>query len=174
MRKIILYLASSIDGFIAKCDGSVDWIDNNVDLEEFSFNGFLQEIDTIFMGRKSYEQVLSFGSWPYLNQQTYVFSKTISKTNSINTEIESNLTVDFVNQVKNQTGKNIWLFGGGKLNQFFLVNDLIDEIMLFIQPIIIGNGVGIFANQEIMPKKFKLKKAQSLNKGFSLLWYQKH
>ena len=69
-------MASSIDGFVARSNGSVDWIDTEVDLgDDYSSKSFLQRVDSIIMGRKSYEQVVSFGQWPYPNHHTLVFSK---------------------------------------------------------------------------------------------------
>lgn len=171
MRKIILYIASSIDGYIARVNGDVDWIDTDVDLgDEYSFVSFLKIIDTIFMGRKSYEQALSFGKWPYPEHQVYVFSKSNVKSQTPNTTIVKDFNL--VYEVLKAEGKDIWLFGGGDLNHFFLQQDLIDEIMLFIQPIVLGNGIGLFGNKASDLKKFKTKQLAALGSGFSLLMYE--
>ena len=150
MRKTVLYMASSIDGFVASSDGSVDWIDTDVDLgDEYSFEAFLQRVDTIIMGRKSYEQTLSFGKWPVQEHRTFVFSKSKQEAQTPNTEIVTALAPDFVQSLKEEDGKDIWLFGGGSINHFLLENDLIDEIMLFVQPVVLGHGIGIFGNQPL-------------------------
>ena len=72
MTKIILYVAISLDGYIAKKDGSVDWL-SSYD-EDYGYEKFLSTLDTIIMGRKTYQQVLSFGEWPYSGLKTYVFT----------------------------------------------------------------------------------------------------
>ena len=174
MRKIVLYIAASSDGFIASSDGSVDWINTNVDLgDEYNFESFLRRVDTILMGRKSYEQALSFGEWPYQNHHTLVFSKSNLEPQTPNSTIVTNPTPDFIKRLKEEDGKDIWLFGGGSLNNFFLDNDLIDEIMLFVQPVALGAGIGIFGNKAVELKKFNRKESRELGNGFTLLWYQK-
>jgi len=175
VRKIILYAASSLDGFIASGDGSVDWIDTKADLgAEYNFTSFLQKVDTIIMGRKSYEQAVSFGVWPYDNHHTFVFSTSKLKPQTASTTIITNPQPDFIEKLKKENGKDIWLFGGGQTNSFFLENDFIDEIMLFIQPIAIGTGIGLFGNKAGTLKKFDRKKSCELGNGFTLLWYQRN
>ena len=166
-------MASSIDGFIASFDGRVDWIDTKIELEkEYKLETFLNHVDTIFMGRKSYEQAVSFGEWPWLNHRVFVFSKIGLRPKTPHTEIILNPNPDFVSNLKMGGGKNIWLFGGGILNHYFLEKNLIDEMMLFVQPVILGKGVGIFGNKLVDPKKWIRIESKELRGGFTLLHYQ--
>jgi len=174
MKKVILYMASSIDGFIASSDGSVDWLDTEADIgDEYAFDSFLQGVDTIIMGRKSYEQTVSFGGWAFGNQHTFVFSKSTLQAQTPNTTIVTDPSPDFINTLKEENGKDIWLFGGGTLNHYFLENDLIDEIMLFVQPVVLGTGIGLFGNKAVDVKKFTRKKVVEFASGFNLLWYKR-
>jgi len=175
LKKIILYMASSVDGYIACPDGSVDWIDNNADLgnTDYNFDSFLVSVDTIIMGRKSYEQALSFGEWPWVNHRILVFSKSGFAPQTPNTEVIDQPDIEFFKMLKAEEGKNIWLFGGGSLNHYFLENDLIDEIMLFVQPVVLGDGIGIFGNKSINPKKLSRLESKELGDGFTLLRYQR-
>ncbi len=167
-------MAVSIDGFIASKDGGVDWLDTETDIgKEFSFETFLQSVDTIFMGRKSYDQLLTFGPWPHQNHKTFVCSKENLLPKTPNTFAVSDDIPEFVRKLKQEGGKNLWLFGEGALNHFFLEHDLIDEMMLFVQPTVLGDGIGIFGNRAVHPKTFKRKSARELGGGFTLLWFQK-
>lgn len=175
MRKIILYMATSIDGYVASDDGGVDWLETDVDLgdDEIAFESFMNRIDTILMGRKSYVQNLTFGDWAFGKHQTIVFSSSAFKPSTPNTVVVTDPSVDFVNNLKKREGKDIWLFGGGNLNHFFLENDLIDDIMLFVQPVALGSGIGIFGHKPVDLKKFSRKETRELGGGFTLLWYQR-
>jgi len=175
MKKVVLYMATSIDGYVASNDGGVDWLETEVDLgnDDYAFESFKGRVDTILMGRKSYEQTLTFGDWAFGNHNTYVFSKSAFEPSSPNTKVVTDLSVDFVNQLKSEEGKDIWLFGGGNLNHFFLENELIDEIMLFIQPVALGSGIALFGDMPADVKKFRKKETADLGGGFTLLWYQK-
>lgn len=167
-------MASSIDGFIASLDGGVDWIDTNVELDEdLSFETFLGRVDTILMGRKSYEQALTFGEWPYKDHRVIVLSRSGFKPQTPHTEIITNLNADWFENLKSEKGKDIWLFGGGSLNGALLEHDLIDEIMLFVQPILLGSGIHLFGNRPHLPVKFLKMDTRDLGSGFTLLHYQK-
>lgn len=127
-RKVILYSAVSLDGFIAREDDDQDYKD------------FYQQIDVTLMGRKTYEQVLDFpGEFPYSKTINYVFTRQKQQSNNLVHFIHDHIE-EFVNQLKNQSGKDIWLIGGGELNTHPLNAGLIDEIILTIIPIVLGKG----------------------------------
>ncbi len=106
MRKIILYLATSIDGFIAKADGSVGWLETEVDLGEYSFDKFMTQIDSIIMGRTSYEQNLTFGDWGFRDHSTFVFSSKSFEPTTPRTSVVSRGHLDFVQNLKQEEGKD--------------------------------------------------------------------
>ena len=93
--KVILYIAMSLDGYIAKEDGSVDWLENAGNGVEGSYLEFYNTIDTIIMGRKTYDQVLTFGEWGYKAKKTYVLTSKPRET-------KNDLEIEFINEVINE------------------------------------------------------------------------
>ncbi len=94
LKQVRLYIACSLDGFIAKKDGSLDWLDaiENPNEDDYGYNDFYSRIDTIVMGRKTYEEILGFGvEWPYNDCQTYVVSSKDLKISTDNTTLISDL-----------------------------------------------------------------------------------
>ena len=145
---IVLYIAQSVDGFIARTDGSIDWLnDFNEGMEsnsDKSYNQFLQGIDTIVMGRKCYEQILTFGEWPYVGKKCYVFTSGELKkppSNADVTRAEGNVKT-FVSRACE--GKQVWLLGGAGLVKAFTEENLIDKYIISTIPVIIGSGIHLF------------------------------
>ncbi|WP_158262415.1 MULTISPECIES: dihydrofolate reductase family protein [Pirellulaceae] len=139
MRKIVYFVTSSLDGFIARPNGSIDWLIQAEGSEDFGFSQFLGSIDTVIQGRRTYEHVLSFGPYPYANQKNFVFSRTLMQCQ--HAEIVRHPVAQFVRSLRNQPGKDIWLVGGGQLAAAFLEAGAIDELKVFIQPILLGEGI---------------------------------
>jgi len=143
MRRIILNIASSLDGYIAREDGSIDWLPT--DEEDFGMKKFMDSIDTVFLGRTTYEQILTFDcAYPYADKKSYVFSRN-SGENKENIEFVSDM-IDFAKKLVESPGKGIWLVGGGEIISAFLKAGLIDEIILSEIPIVIGSGIPLFKN----------------------------
>ncbi|HEY9811266.1 MAG TPA: dihydrofolate reductase family protein [Halomicronema sp.] len=167
MRKIILFIASSLDGYIARPSGEIDWLFTD---QDYGYSDFYANIDTILMGRKTYEQVLTFGEYPYPGVKTYVFSKKSTLSTSQDIEIITENINTFIPKLKQQKGKNIWLVGGAQI-VFELINQkLIDEIILSIHPIILGEGITLFP-AKITPQNFQLSQCQTYNTGLVQLSY---
>jgi dihydrofolate reductase len=141
-RKIILYIASSLDGFIARENGEIDWLFDASEMD-YGYNDFIQSVDTVLMGRKTYDQVLTFGEYPYKDKKSYVFT-TQQKENDSNAEFVSTDISIFIEEIKKHDGQDLWLVGGAELTKYFLKNKLIDELILFIQPTLIGSGIPLF------------------------------
>jgi len=168
MKKVILYIASSLDGFIARNDGKIDWLPGSgtegseevvENTEEHGYEKLMERIDVILMGRKTYEQVLEFGEWPYSGIKSYVFtSKRLQENNNVEFNDDA---VKLVRELKIGKGKDIWLVGGAGLNGSLLNEGLIDEIIITIIPAVIGDGIRLFDN---LGKDAKLKLVSS--KGF--------
>ncbi len=108
MRKIVLFIASSLDGYIARSNGDIDWLFTD---QNYGYTKFLDSIDTVLMGRKTYEQVLTFGEYPYQEKKSYVFTKNLDFQATSDVEVVTNLE-SFVNDLRLLDGKNIWLVGG--------------------------------------------------------------
>lgn len=141
MREIILYVAQSIDGYIAREDGSVDWL-NPYNNSEFDFASFFDSIDICIMGRRTYEQIvysLAPENWPYTGKEVIVLS-----SQKIEDENITSMNVDeLLETVEHSTGK-IWIVGGSMLLRFFLENNLIDKMMITTIPILLGKGISLF------------------------------
>jgi len=158
MRKVILDLAVTLDGYIEGPNGEVDWciIDNDIGGNEKSFlETFPDEIDAVFYGRISYEMYGNYipeeeGQFKAFYEKVnkmdkYIFSSTLDKVDGGHIVIKDNI-VEEVNRIKNQSGKNIWLFGGGSLITHFVNHNLIDEYRLALHPVILGGGKPLFQN----------------------------
>lgn len=148
MRKVILALALSLDGYVARENGAVDWLKME-DLAEGKdeMAEFFASIDTIFYGRKTYEKGLEMsGGKDYYGDaiMNYVFSRTPKRSEQKNLQFVSENVREFVENLKRQDGKNIWLMGGGNLAKTFFEEHLIDELILGIQPTILGKGLPLF------------------------------
>jgi dihydrofolate reductase len=146
MRKVILNLAVSLDGFIAREDGRVDWLDNlDTDGDDLGFGTFLDRCDTILTGRIAYEVTMKLGNgeWPFSNKKTYVFTDGIYP-NTNNIEFTYISPKKIVNRLKNVLGKDIWLFGGSKLISSMREENLVDEYIITTIPVMLGKGIKLF------------------------------
>lgn len=142
MRRIILNIASSLDGYIARKDGSVDWLPTGDD--DFGMKRFMDSVDTVLLGRKTYEQILTFDcDYPYADKKIYVFSKNPRAENKDNVEFVSEI-VDFSKKLVELPGKDIWLVGGSEIISVFLKEGLIDEVVLSMVPVSLGSGISLF------------------------------
>jgi dihydrofolate reductase len=144
MRKVILGLAVSLDGFIEGPNGEYDWCFTD---QDYGLKEFFQRIDSIFVGRKSYEMSLGMdggiSGFPKLKE--YVFSTTLNNAKEGVIIVRGN-TLEEVTKIKNEPGKDIWLFGGADLTASLMTLGLVDEIGLAIHPILLGSGKPLFKN----------------------------
>ena len=145
MRKIILQLAVSLDGYIEGPNGEYDWCFTD---QDYGMSTFFTRIDSVFMGRKSYELTLSMGEtempgFPKLTE--YVFSTTLKEVKPGAVLVKADTETE-VKRIKNEPGKDIWLFGGASLTTSLLNLGLVDEISLAVHPILLGGGKPVFSN----------------------------
>ena len=144
MRKVILGLAVSLDGLIEGPNGEYDWCFTD---QDYGMQDFLQRIDTIFAGRKTYE--MSFGKEDFdlgfPKMKEYIFSTTMTTVPEGKTLIKSDIESEVL-KIKNSPGKDIWLFGGAGLTTALLNLGLIDEVSLAVHPIILGAGKPLFSD----------------------------
>jgi dihydrofolate reductase len=138
-----LYLAISLDGFIATSDGKVDWLDD-YPAEQFGFDVFLATIETIIMGRTSYEQALSFGAWPFAPKRTIVMtSRPLAATQPGVERRQGDVSV-IATELRTESANDVWLFGGANLARQFLDRGLVDRVELFVIPVLLGSGIRLF------------------------------
>lgn len=145
MRKVVLGLGISLDGYIARKNGSVDWL--SVDWD-YDWQAFMNTIDTVLMGRRSWEKLVELaggdGENPYKGLATYVFSSTIGTIDTAGVTALDTDVAEFIADLRKSGGKDIWLTGGGDLAASFFDADLVDELRLGISPILLGSGISLF------------------------------
>lgn len=167
MRQIILNLAVSLDGFIAGPRGEYDWCLTD---DDYGMTAFLESVDSLLIGRKSYEIVLEYGP-PYPEKTNFVFSRTLKNSPFKNVVIVPDDVALFAGSLKKQSGKNIWLFGGGEIIQELYDHDLIDEWVLSIHPVLLGDGIPLIKKGS--RKNLKLKNSIRYPSGLIQCTYQK-
>jgi len=168
-------MAISLDGKIARLDDSVDWLDTipNPQKTDYGYFDFYATIDTTLMGYKTYAHVLTLAeNFPYPDKKNYVFT---NKQNLENTEFVEFINTDHINflkDLKTKEGKDIWLIGGGIMNTTLWNENLIDEIYLHVMPIILGDGIPMFASNSL-EKQLTLTHSKSYESGVMELVYKK-
>lgn len=149
-RKIIVYIATSADGFIARRDGAVDWLDRPRPKGNYDMGEFVKSIDTILLGRKTYDFVVQFvkkgGSAPDMGDiKRYAFSRKPPKKVLEGFEFVKGPIKKFAERLRAQKGKDIWMMGGGGLIASFLDRGAIDEFIIHVIPTLIGEGIPLIA-----------------------------
>jgi dihydrofolate reductase len=145
LRKVTFGVANSLDNYIARNDQGIDWILGGEEAAS-AMTEFWKKIETVVVGRKTYEPVLKSGKpWPsYPGVKTYVFSRTIRESLDKNIQIISEDAAEFIRKLKSQKGKEIFVMGGGELGNSLFEANLIDEISLNIHPVLLGSGIPLF------------------------------
>ncbi|HZH73887.1 MAG TPA: dihydrofolate reductase family protein [Mariniphaga sp.] len=170
-RKVILYIAMSLDGYIAKHDGNIDFLSAVETTEtDYGYADFLAGIDTMIWGRKTFDKVLSMvEEIPHRDKKVFVVSRT--RTGSHDHVIYHPDVVELVKQLKQEEGKNIYCDGGSEIIAELMKHSLIDKMIISIVPHLLGGGIPLF--REGIPERI-LKFKQSVTYPSSLvqLWYE--
>ena len=165
MKKITLYIAQSLDGYIATEDGGVAWLDDYFS-KEFETEKFIEKMDTVIQGKITYDQFKT----KHEGKNNYVFTHNADKlTEEGITFVEGNVS-DFIKGLDENTHKNIWVVGGTNLITQFLNGNLIHEMKIFIMPTLLNKGKALFQNIETSPK-LNLEKTKSYENGVIELDY---
>ena len=150
--RVSVFIATSLDGFIARKDGNLDWLDAANETvpagEDCGYREFMQSVDALVMGRKTFEKVLSFGEWPYGNTAVTVLSRNpISFANSLPDAVKhsSEDPKTLCNRLANEGVKHIYVDGGITI-QRFLSEGLVDEILITVIPVLLGEGIPLFGS----------------------------
>ena len=161
MKKIKLYIAVSLDGYIARSNGDIDWLTEYPINSEtnYGYNEFYKSIDTVIMGGRTYRDILCMDViFPYKDKTTYVVTRNpLSEKENIHFVTDN--IIDTVLNLREKEGQDIWLVGGGELITMLLNKDLIDEMVITYIPVILGNGISLFPNS---PKESKWKLGNSI------------
>jgi dihydrofolate reductase len=169
MRKVVLGLGISLDGYIARLDGSVDFLFMPKD---YSMAPFFATIDTALMGRKTYDVALKMGGGTYNDSglKSYVFSHSQLPVERGGVTFVNESPKSFVEKLRKRPGKNIWLMGGGELARDFLKDDLVDELYIGVVPVLIGEGLPLFPSG-FPQREFSLLENKTFSKGMIALKY---
>jgi dihydrofolate reductase len=167
MRKVILGLGISIDGYIARLNGAVDFLFMPKD---YSMGPFFATIDTAVMGRKTFDAAkgASFGG----SMKTYVFSRSRLAGEHDGVTFVNESPESLVGELRKRPGENIWMTGGGELAREFLKVDLIDELYLGLVPVLLGEGIPLFPSG-FPQRDFSLIENKTFSKGMIALKYER-
>lgn len=173
MPRVILYIATSLDGYIADHDGGVGWLSEVAPFEEdedYGYAEFYATIGSVVMGRKTYEQVLGFGAWPYAGKSTYVFSTNPPSGDHPHVEFVTERPESYVSRFGNESEEDIWLVGGAGLVASFRTAGLIDEYIISVMPVLLGKGLPLF--EKAQPRaSLQLLDARTYDSGVVQLHY---
>lgn len=144
MSDVRLYIAASLDGFIADREGGVDWL-TPYENEDVGFDRFFAQIGAIITGRTTYDQARSFNVWPYGNRPMHVLtSRPLDPDAPAGVQAVTGDPADLVARLKAETDGDIWLLGGGVTVANFLARGLVDRLELYVVPELLGFGVRLF------------------------------
>lgn len=176
MRKVVLYIAMSLDGYIANKNGGVNWLegDGSDKNNAGTYSSFIKNVDTVIIGYKTYNQIvteLSPEEWPYKGMKSYVFKNKIELSNNEEIEFVNEDIISFLQRLKKENGKDIWICGGANLLNQFINSNLIDFYQISIIPTILGDGIPLFQKFD-EEKKLTLISSTSYN-GIVEVLYKK-
>ena len=159
-RKIIVHVATSADGYIARPDGGVEWLDRPRPRGNYGMAEFFRSIDTILWGRKTYEVALRFtdgkGVGTGRRVKNYVFSRRPPKTHTPDVEFVRESIGAFAKRLRATPGKDVWIMGGAGLTGSFLDAGQVDEIVVHVVPTIIGDGIPLVSRRHrLVPLRLK-------------------
>jgi len=147
-RKLVSYIAASLDNYIARPDGDVSWLHAPELLlpdEDYGYRKFCGSINTTLMGHNTYRIIKGFDQpFPYTDTTNYVFSRSNHHRDTDQVQFISGDIIEFVRELKKEKGKDIWLIGGGQINSLMLNNGLIDQLILTLIPLTLGTGIPLF------------------------------
>jgi dihydrofolate reductase len=165
MPLIRIYIAQSLDGYIARPDGAIDWL-RPFDTVDYSYEKFFAEIGTVVMGRKSYELARSFGDWPYAAARSLVItSQALDDAPPSVTRVGADF-VRLTTALRASGGKDAWIMGGAQTINAFLEAGAIDRIDLFTVPTLLGDGIPLFRSGR-QQMDLKLAGTQTYDKGLA-------
>ncbi|MGH9774085.1 MAG: dihydrofolate reductase family protein [Candidatus Acidiferrales bacterium] len=171
MRKVVLGLGISLDGYIARPDGAVDFLFMPKD---YSMGPFFATIDTAIMGRKTLDAVLKMGSAQSFGSgmAAYVMSRTLPPGERDGMTFTRESPAALISRIRKRPGKHIWLMGGGELAREFLKADLVDELYLGVVPVLIGEGLPLFPSG-FPQREFSLVENKTFSRGMIALKYSR-
>ena len=145
MGKVIVYIATSLDGFIARKDDDISWLDPfNTSGEDYGYRDFIKNIGTAVMGARTYEQSLAHPERLLTDLKNYILTSRSMPLAGAHRELWHGPLSELIQEIRRESKKDIFIVGGGQVISQFLNEGLIDEIHLFIVPVILGEGIPLF------------------------------
>jgi dihydrofolate reductase len=169
--KCSVFVATSLDGYIARLNGELDWLTNTAAAnisEDYGYKEFFDTVDTVVLGRKTYEFVLSINEWPYAGKKTIILSREAGKVPgnlAFDVEVMSGPPADLVRRLEAEGARHIYV-DGGKTIQGFLNAGLINEMIITLVPVLIGDGIPLFGK---LDRDVKLQHIETILYRNSLL-----
>ena len=171
MPKITYYVAASLDGYIADADGGVGWLPEG-DASDYGYDEFYAGVDALVMGRRTYDQVLGFGQWPYAGKPAYVFTSHPPEDDPYGVEFFGGSPAEFARSVASRYSGAVWLVGGGNLAEQFRGAGLIDEYVIHLIPVILGQGIPLFGGAA-PPTALRLETTRVYDDGVVMLCHRR-
>ena len=171
-RKLILYIATSLDGYIAKTNDDLDFLSIVAqEGQDYGYGDFVKTVDTVIVGRKTYDTVISMGfDFPHTDKDAYIITRT-PRPSIGSVKFHTGDIKSLVVRLKSESGKNIFCDGGAEIVNELLKDSLIDEIILSVIPILVGNGTKLFKDGR-PEQKLELISAKHFDKGLTQLHYR--
>lgn len=169
MRKLVLFIATSLDGYIAGPHGEINWLFTD---QDYGYKKFYESVDTLLVGRKTYELACTFPEWPYAGKNVFVFSRRAPEKKDNRVQFVEQNIIEFTKKLKTKRGKKIWLVGGAQIVHELHAEGLIDEYRIFVHPFTIGNGIPLFQKWH-QQTELKLKRTKKFSTGLVELDYVK-
>lgn len=172
-RKVILYIASSLDGYIAKPNDDLSFLSIvQQDGEDYGYSDFVKSVDTVILGRKTYDWVMAkVPDFPHADKNSFIITRT-TRPSIGKTHFYSGKLKDLISKLKAEQGKNIFIDGGAEIVNELLQENLIDEFIISIIPILVGNGTKLFKDGR--PElTLELVSTKKFDKGLTQLHYKR-
>lgn len=173
MRKVILYIATSLDGYIAKANDDISFL-SIVEQEgqDYGYSDFIKTVDAVIVGRRTYDKVISMGfDFPHTDKDSYIITRA-PRPNIGSVKFYSGDLKLLVDKLKSEDGKNIFCDGGAEIVNELLKANLIDEFIISVIPILLGNGIKLFRDKRL-EQKLELVSVKSFDKGLTQLHYKR-
>lgn len=174
MKKVKLYITASIDGYIARPDGDLEWLTGfpNPSKTDYGYKDFFDSVDTVIMGNRTYHDILCMDVlWPYKDKETYVVTHHAQEAKE-NIRFISENVVETISELRKKDEKDIWLVGGGQLVSLLLSADLIDEMQITYIPVILSNGIPLFP-KSTKESQWNLLENRAFDNGVFQVKYQR-
>ena len=172
-RKVILYIATSLDGYIATKNENLDFLSLvEQEGEDYGYADFIKTVDTVIVGRKTYDKVLSMGfDFPHADKESYIITRT-PKPPIGNIQFYTENLEALILKLKEKDGQNIFVDGGAEIVNLMMNDNLIDVFCVSIIPVLLGDGISLF--QDNRPElQLKFVRSETFKSGLVQIWYQK-